>query len=52
MPISESGVFQIFSQLMWWECQPNIVPRLVRDISFDVETMSLQYRNSIERIFH
>ena len=39
MPISESGVFQIFSQLMWWEYQPNIVTRLVRDISFDVGTM-------------
>jgi len=38
MPISESGVFQIFSQLMWWEYQTNIVPRLVRDISFDVGT--------------
>jgi len=52
MPISESGVFQIFSQLMWWEYEPNIVPRLVRDISFGVGTMSLQYLSNIERIFH
>jgi len=41
MPISERGVFQIFSQLMWWEYQPNIVPRLGRDISFDVGTVKL-----------
>jgi len=26
---------------MWWEYQPNIVPRLVRDISSDVGTFKL-----------
>ena len=52
MPISESGVGPSICQLMWWEYQLNIVPRLVRDISFDVGTMSLQYLSNIERIFH
>ena len=30
----------------------SVVPRLVRDIFFDVGTMSLQYLSNIERIFH
>ena len=30
-----------YAVLIWWEYQPNIVPRLVRDITFDVGAMSL-----------